>query len=136
MLAHAATVAAIFGVTPVLNKYILQTISVEQLIVMSGLLFGITAVIYGSVRGLWPSLQSVGYPSWTLVAISSTLIFFVANYLYLRAITNGKTYVVAGITATYPLITALCGYLVFREALTFRHLVGLGLIIGGVVALT
>jgi len=136
MLAACLAVSAIFGVTPVLNKYILQSISVEQLVVMSGLLFGIASVVYGCYRGLWPSIQKVGCETWGLVAVSAALIFVVANYLYLTAIRDGKTYLAAAITASYPLITALCSYLLFRETVTVQHLVGIGLIVGGVVALS
>ena len=136
MLAACLAVSAIFGVTPVLNKYILQSISVDQLVVMSGILFGIASAVYGSYRGLWPSIQKVAGETWGLVALSAGLIFVVANYLYLTAIRDGKTYLAAAITASYPLVTALCGYLLFREAVTVQHLVGIGLVIGGVVALS
>ena len=136
MLAACLAVAAIFGVTPVINKYILQSISVEQLVVMSGLLFGLASVVYGSYRGLWPSIRNVGGETWSLVAVSAALIFVVANYLYLTAIRDGKTYLAAAITASYPLVTAICGYLLFRETVTVQHLVGIGLVVGGVVALS
>ena len=102
---------------------------------MSGLLFGVGAALYGSYRGLWGSIQTVDVETWGLVAASATLIFAVANYLYLTAIRDGKTYVAAAITASYPLVTALVGYLLFKERLTMQHLLGIVLVIGGVAAL-
>ena len=67
--------------------------------------------------------------------ITALLTFVVANYFYLGALRDNKTYLVTAVVASYPMITALFGYLFLNEAMTAGHLLGIVAIVFGIVML-
>jgi len=140
MLVECGIVAIIFGLMPVLNKYILEFIQVDSFIVLSGLIFFAMVVGYLLFFGARPMLADIvalnqNLVVWGALGVTAILTFLVANYFYLGAIRDHKTYLVTAIVASYPMITALFGYLFLGEAMTVGHLVGIGAIVFGIVML-
>jgi drug/metabolite transporter (DMT)-like permease len=141
MIVAGLIVAAIFGLTPILNKFILGSITVETLMIVSGVLFGLIAAAYGvfcCADKVTADLRTIAAAPYLggLVALSAVLIFVVANYLYLSAIRDHATYLVTAITASYPLVTVVAGALLFREAISVAQFVGVLMIVGGVWVLS
>jgi len=140
MLVECGIVAIIFGLMPVLNKYILEFIQVDSFIVLSGLIFFVMVVGYLLVFGYKPMLADIvtlnrNVVVWGALGVTAILTFLVANYFYLSVIRDHKAYLVTAIVASYPMITALFGYLFLGEAMTLGHLVGIGAIVFGIVLL-
>jgi len=140
MLVECLVVAAIFGLTPLLNKYILRSLSVEGLMVGSGVLFGAFALAYGAFWGRETLLVDykaiVKRPELlALVGLSAFLILVVANFLYLTVIRDHNTAVTTAITASYPLVTAIAGVLFLNESISGPQAVGILLVVGGVFML-
>lgn len=140
MLISCLIVAMIFGLTPIISKYVLQSIEVETLMIFSGLFFGLFAILYATfihrdkladdILSLSKVPHKVG-----LMAINSFLILIVADFLYLRVIRDNKTYLATAITASHPLFTVLAGFLLFNEAISVAHFIGVLLVIGGIYTL-
>lgn len=140
MLLECGIVSIIFGLMPVLNKYILEFIQVESFIVLSGLLFFVLVIGYLMVFDVRPVIADITTMNrnvvvWGALGVTAILTFLVANYFYLGAIRDNNTYLVTAIVASYPMITALFGYLFLGEAMTAGHLVGVGAIVFGIVML-
>jgi len=140
MLVNCLIVAMIWGLTPIINKYILQSIEVESLMIFSGLFYGLFAILYGTFihhnKVITDVLTLSKVPhKWGLMAINSFLILIVADFLYLRVIRDHKTYLATAITASYPLFTVVAGFLLFNEVISVAHFVGILLIIGGIYTL-
>lgn len=141
LVIYSLIVAAIFGLTPILEKYILKSITIETVMILSGLFYGAFMVIYVfCCHGphFMTDLHTMAErPAlWILVALSAFLILIVANFLYLSVLRDHKTYLATAITASYPFFTVAAGFLLFNEMISVTHFIGILLITGGVFALT
>jgi drug/metabolite transporter (DMT)-like permease len=140
MLVECLVVATIFGLTPLLNKYILRSLSVEGLMIVSATFFGAFALAYGAFccsDTLLVDYKTISRQPFllVLVGLSAFLILVVANFLYLTVIRDHNTAVTTAITASYPLVTAIAGVLFLNEAITGPQAIGALLIVGGVFML-
>ena len=141
LVVYSLIVAAIFGLTPILEKYILKSITVETVMILSGLFYGIFMVIYvfcchgpHFVKDLGIMMERPAL--WVLVPTSAFLILIIANFLYLSVLRDHKTYLATAITASYPFFTVLAGFLLFQEMITVTHFIGILLIASGIFALS
>ncbi len=136
MLIECVIVSLVFGMTPILNKYILKYISVESMIVLMGTVYLLLIPLFISSNKstLSRDIDTLyKHPHvYPLIILSSFLIFGVANYYYLTVLKDNKTAVVTAIIASYPLITALSGYILYNEMLNMTQIIGIMLIVSGV----
>jgi len=93
------------------------------------------ALIYLAYRDNIADLHKLPINIYGLIGLSTLLIFIIANYLYLSAIKTNKAYLVTAIIASYPIITAIIGYLILGEKVEMQHIIGIFLIIGGILML-
>lgn len=142
MLYECLTVTAIFGITPILEKYVLQFIEAETMILLSVFLLFIFCASYlyffeNRTSQFYRDLQKMNknWELYGLVLLIAVSLYIVANYLYLFVISKHKTYMVTTLTASYPIITVILGYLFMGEDITPMHMMGVLMIILGVVFL-
>jgi transporter family protein len=89
----------------------------------------LVVVAYLLVSGLGP----VSWQPWGVgAAVGSGIAMAVALLLFLKALARGPALVVVPLTALYPAVTVILSWIFLREALTLRHLVGLGLALAAV----
>jgi len=141
MLESGIPVLLTYGITPLLNKHILEHISVEGYIFMSSLLYFLTAVIIyliffrNTFNNDFSVLKSKPYLA-GLIMLYSFSILFVTEYLYFKVLRNNKAYLLTALLASYPLVTIGLSYLFFKEAIEFAHIIGAVLIIMGVIIIS
>ena len=141
LVIYSLVVAAIYGLTPILEKYILKSITIETMMILSGLFYGAFMAVYVfCCHGphFMTDLQTmVERPAlMILIILSAFLILVVSNFLYLSVLRDHKTYLASAITAAYPFFTVVAGYLLYNEMISVTHFIGIVLITGGVFALT
>jgi len=141
LVIYALIIAAIFGLTPILEKYILKSITIETMMILSGLFYGAFMAIYvfccHGPHFMTDVRTMVESPSlWVLVALAAFMVLIVANFIYLSVLRDHKAYIVTAITASYPLFTVVAGYLLFHEVISVAHFIGILLIVGGVFTLS
>jgi transporter family protein len=131
----------IFGIRPVLYKYILPYIQVESMIVISGLMYALLAVFYVLfISPYQPKLivdvrimnKNKSIYGWLLC---TSLLGLIATYFYLYLLKDTTAFLLTALLAAYPLVTALVGYLVLNEAVTLKQLIGSIIIIVGAMIL-
>jgi bacterial/archaeal transporter family protein len=64
--------------------------------------------------------------------LGSGIAMAVALLLFLKALARGPALVVVPLTALYPAVTVILSWIFLKEALTLRHLMGLGLALAAV----
>jgi bacterial/archaeal transporter family protein len=119
---------ALWGVWGFLGKVATQHLpsQVVYLLTISGHL---VVTSYLLVSGLGP----VAWQPWGVgAALGSGIAMAVALLLFLKALAQGPALVVVPLTALYPAVTVILSWIFLREALTLRHLVGLGLALAAV----
>lgn len=140
MILECFTASTIYGITPLMEKYILKFIEIESFIILNGLLvflFCATYWIFFHKNRMWKDIETVkNSPTLiVLLALTSFLIYIVANFFYMYVIKHHKTYLVTAIIASYPIVTVILGYLLFNEDITLTHMLGVFFVIGGIVLL-
>lgn len=136
MLFEIGVIAVIFGFVPLMKKIVLKEISIDTLIVISGVFYFVVTLLFLSSVDLAVVAKDVttlnrGVALYVTLFIAMALIF-VANYYYLSVIRVNKSYYATALVAVYPMVTALLGYLLMGEALTLKHLIGIVAIVFGV----
>lgn len=131
----------LFALNPVINKYMLKYISVKGLVLITGITYFFIAGILIFIlydRQLETDFKTVylnGNTWLILLMLSFPLIHIITHYFYYSLIHDYKTYFVTAIVASYPLFTAILGYLVLGETITVMHLIGILLIVSGISVL-
>ena len=130
----------IFGIRPVLYKYILPYIQVESVILISGLFYALMASVY--ILFMTPPSKVMNdlrvmnkQKGLYFILLCTALMGLIATYLYLFLLKDSPAFVVTALIATYPLVTAATGYLFLNEVVTFTQLIGIVIIITGLVIL-
>jgi drug/metabolite transporter (DMT)-like permease len=140
MLIDCLIITIILGVVPVIEKYIVHYIEVETYIVLSGCLFFAYVLMYHAVIGhekFYEDIQSLQQNKHLILLIifSSFLFFIINNYLNLTLLKKNAAYLIAAITSSFPIFTAIFGVLLFNETVSFFHFIGIMFILLGVVFL-
>ena len=140
LVIYAIIIAAIFGLTPILEKYILKSITIETMMILSGLFYGAFMAIYvfccHGPHFMTDIRTMINQPSlFILIAISAFMVLIVANFLYLSVLRDHQASIVTAITAAYPFFTVVAGFLLFHEMISITHFIGILLITSGVFAL-
>lgn len=134
-VAWALLTAAIWGVVPLLEKMGLgQASPTAGVIVRScGVMLG--AVIFSLLTQPWQALRGLEPKSWLLLMGSGFLASFVGQMAFYRALRTGALSQVTPLAGAYPFITALLGWVLLREPLTFARGAGVLLIVAGIFLL-
>jgi drug/metabolite transporter (DMT)-like permease len=141
MIIETLITLVLFAVNPVINKYMLRYISVKGLVLITGLAYMVVtpimvALLYDKELNTdFATLYQKG--KYLLpILLAFPLIHLITHYFYFSLIRDNKTYFVTALVASYPLLTALFGYLALNETITLIHIFAIGLIVSGVTILT
>jgi drug/metabolite transporter (DMT)-like permease len=139
MLLDCFAISCIYGLSPILEKHLIQFISIETTIILFGFFYFLFSSVlfyfYGNTIRRDIAILNKNKHLYLEILVSTFLVFVVANFLYLRLIKHHTTYLGVGMTSVYPIITLLAGYVFLNETFTYVHLCGLFTIILGVVLL-
>ncbi len=134
------SVILIYGVSPIINKYVLAHIKSESFMVIGGFVGLMSAILFSFVRknNIIMDIAKMNKHKhvYLLIFLSSFILSIIVNYNYLELLNIEPAYRVTSITSFYPLITAILGYLFLSEQVSMKHLLGVVLIIAGVYMLS
>jgi drug/metabolite transporter (DMT)-like permease len=134
-------VFVVFGIRPVIYKYILPYIEVESVILISGWFYAMLSILYvllviplqskliGDI-GIMNKKKSIY--GWLLC---TSLMGLIATYFYLYLLKERSAFLLTALLSAYPLVTALAGYLVLKEVVTLKQVAGSVIIIVGAMIL-
>lgn len=130
----------LFGIRPVLYKYIIPYIQVESVILISGLFYALLASVYilfmNPPSKVMNDLRVMNNNKLLyFVLLCTALMGLIATYFYLYLLKDTPAFLVTALIAVYPLVTAMTGYLFLNEVVTFKQLIGVVIIITGVAIL-
>lgn len=130
-------VLLLFGIRPILYKYILPYIQVESLLLISGLFYVLLVSIY--ILFMSPSSKIMNdirlmnkQKGLYFILLCTALMGLIGTYFYLYLLKDSPAFLVTSLIATYPLITTIAGYIFLNEVASFTQLIGVITIIAGV----
>ncbi len=141
MITEAIIVLFLFALNPIMNKYMLQFISVKSLVLFTGIIYFLIASLFlfllydKDILKDFQTLYKNNNKYLWLIMLSFPIIHMITHYFYFSLIRDYKTYIATAIVASYPLITAILGYILLNESFTLEHIIGIIFIIIGVFIL-
>ena len=135
-----ASVILIYGILPIINKYILAHIKIESFMVIAGFFGLISASLFSFLRKnkIMLDIEKMNKHKhvYFLIFTQSFILSIIVKYNYLGLLNVEPAYKVTSVISCYPLITALLGYLFLHEHVSIKHLVGVVFIMAGVYILS
>ncbi len=131
----ALLTACIWGVVPLMEKVGLgQGAPTSAVLVRSlGIVIGLLA--FSVVQSPWQALQTMRWPSALLLMSAGFVASFVGQLAFYRALKIGELSQVTPVAGAYPLVAALCGWLLLREPFNLLRLLGVLFVVAGVALL-
>ena len=131
----AMTVALLWGVAPVVHKYVLHgRVSEKIILVVGGVAYFIVLMMYWVVHA--PEIQhgfkTIRWLDIILISIASVFMNLFAKIIYLNALKHAESYVISSLVYSAPLFTLLFAVLLLHEQVTLWKLVGVCMIVGGI----
>lgn len=133
----ALFIAFIFGVSPIIHKYIFNTvptITPQTLFIFGGMFYFIFTMLFAlyEKETLIKHIKNIPL-SVILIFVFGTAISFFANYLYFKIISKNASYLVSSLIFISPIFTLILSFLFLKEDITVNSVIGIILIVVGVI---
>ncbi len=126
------TVLLCWGVTPIIEKIGLRRVTPFAATTIRSIAITIILLIVTLITGRTKEVLDVTTREVITFTISGFLAGLLAVVAYFALLKSGETSRVVPLVATYPLVTAICGYFILNEEFSLTKLLGTGLIVSGV----
>ena len=131
-------VALLWAIPPIAHKFLLKTIDVNLIMIIGGFsyfacLLVYTMYHYNDVKINFPKL------SWTeifLISVTSIIMAFLANLIYLYMLKKHESYIVCAITYSSPIFVLMFALLFFKQKINFYGYIGVILTVVGLIILS
>jgi drug/metabolite transporter (DMT)-like permease len=115
LLLPALLVAALWGYIPIIEKKLLEHISIKTLMVLFGLLYGLISLVLGIIyyKDISKDLQNkeiLEKLSFKLL-LFMVIIYVIGSLIYYILLKDNQSHVVVALTYTTPIFVALFSYL-------------------------
>lgn len=129
----ALATAFFWGTAPILAK--LGLARVEPLTALSIRTFGVAVALaaINLLGGTLPKIRAVEPRAWAFLLAEGAMASLLGHYAYFYALKFGKASSVVPVTAAYPLVAALIGWMVLHEHLSPGKIAGGLLVALGVI---
>lgn len=135
ILLNYIIVNLVWGLEPLVNKYILKHINIYTLMLIISIIYLVFLLFfaYRNKNILKKDLIKIkNYKLLLLFILFASLSLMTANYGFLYLVNNQNAAIVSILTAIYPIITLIVGYKYFNETLTKYQLIGFILVLLGI----
>ena len=140
-------ISLIFGISPLIQKYVLKFITVQSYIILSSIIFYLLCLIYTLVFYKKEFLNDLNILNnnkylYLLIFIFINIyiyffdIYILANYYYLYIIKENTTFFVVAIISGYPIFTVFFGYLLYEEYINIYQFIAILIICSGIIMLS
>ncbi|MEW5315189.1 MAG: hypothetical protein WDW38_006635 [Sanguina aurantia] len=129
------TVAALWGLAPVVQKALLVHLPRQTIFALSTLVYATSAVIYCCFHRqvILQSLPEVTGHQATLIILAAFLGSFAANLLFLEVLKDNPSYVVTALAFTSPIFTVALAASLLGEKIKWTNVFGILLVVCGAV---
>lgn len=133
----AMSVALLWGVMPIIHKYVLHHVSYMTVMFVGGCVYFTCVLLFSMYHMpiITQDLKQITTKIVALIACASLFCAFLANVMYFYVLKQNKSYWVSALTFSSPLFTLLIASLILQEKVTVYGFIGVILVTCGVVFL-
>lgn len=137
VLSSSLLVSLMWSISPIVKKYILRTLPVETLMVVSASIHYIAILVFILVFKREQFNSGIKYVDFGVVGplLATILIALAANYIYLNLLQQNDSYLVTSLTNLSPIFITIIAIIFLKEKVTIKAGLGVVLICMGVVLL-
>ena len=130
-------VSFLWGLNPVINKYMLDTLNPKLLICIEGIVFFLCLILYGYCNWveIKKDLPKINLKYFLLISISAVVTGFLANVIYLTVLHHHESYIVSALVFSAPFFTLFLAIFFLKEKINIYGFIGVLLILLGVICL-
>ena len=136
-VALSLLIALGWGIIPIIQKYVLSTVSVITVFVVGSFIyFSGTLLIFAYNRHeVLTNIPKLNLKLWGMLIFSGIFCAMLTNMLFIRLLKTNSSYIVTALSYTSPVFTMLLGYMILSERITIMSFIGVILIVSGIVLL-
>lgn len=127
----ALAVAAIWGLSPILEKMSLRDAPTTVVMTIRLLFISACMAIFAIATGKTPAMFEIGSKTLTLILVSGLLGGILGLFVFFTALKQGEASYVIPLAATAPLFSALYAWAILGEKITHARMIGIVLIVVG-----
>lgn len=135
----AILVSFLWGLASILQKIIYKTnISYATMTVLTGFFYFIPLVLFylKKRKSINQDLSKLSLSSYLLIACTVITTSFIANLIYYHLIKQYSASLVTTLVSTAPLFTVILAYLILKEKLNLKSLIGIVVTITGIILIS
>ncbi len=140
LILPAFLIAFLWALAALMHKYFLNYISAFTLVILTGLIYGITSIISSLFykEYLQKDIFDKIIPEkfWLYLIIIVVISSYVTHYIYLHLIQKNETHLVIAITFTSPIFVLLYAILVLGKKISLSSSLGVLLITLGTILIS
>lgn len=142
VLVLAVFVAMLWGVVPVVHRYMFvhHEPPYYLILMVSCTVYLISVMLWilmtRSVKTVMMDVRKLGWRNIAILASTSFFALFIANIMYLHVVKHTSQLALANVIfAMYPIVTLTLAWLILKEAVTWKFVVGFILVLIGVTVM-
>lgn len=137
VLVFALLIAFLWGISPIIHKQVLHSISMYTAMVISGFFYVMCTIIYMLYyrHEVKKDIHKINGKILVMLAFTSIVCAFLTNVIYFRIIKKYDSHVISALIYSSPVFTLIIAYFVLNEQVHPKGLLGVILIILGVICL-
>lgn len=136
-LVMAICIAFLWGLSTVIHKHVLYSISHQTALVLSSVFYMICTLVYAWYN--WERIaqdkNKLNVQSISFLAFTAIVCGFVTNVLYFMVLKRYESHIVSALIYSSPVFTLVLAYFILHERVTFHGFLGVAFITVGVIFL-
>lgn len=128
-------VSLMWGITPIIKKFALKSISPIMLLYISGICYFIGTFVMGIIyrKELLEEYKTLNYIKIFFVMICIFGGGYIAEIIFLNLLKNNKSAIITALTYSSPFFTLLLAYFILNEKITLYGIIGIIFITIGLI---
>lgn len=128
-------VSFLWGVTPIMQKRILNRVSKETMLLVGGISSTIALIVLCIINmdNLKRDFKTIDALLIFEIVVAITVAVFFANIIFYKLLEKHDSYLVTALTYTSPVFTVVLAWLILKEQISWINGLGIGLMIIGVL---
>lgn len=130
----ALFIGVLGGISPIINKHLLEKFSHVTLLIVSSIAYSIFAIVYIILNQeiIIKEIKTVTYNDFFIISFEAIACAFIVDLLFYYILKDNDSHMVSVLIYTSPIFTFLFAYFFLNEKINMEKIVGLFIIFAGI----
>lgn len=130
-------ISLLWGINPIIMKLLLKELPLPFIMIANTVIYIVCLTLYGAFyyNDVVNGFNQINARLIFLLVINVVFMLFVSNVIYLYLLKEHTSSIVSALVCTSPFFTAIIGYLLLKEKLDWRLILGIVMIVLGTIVI-